>query len=149
MAPCGQTRAPVFLNGEPQLIAKLRVHLTSQQCWLREVEKRVEKLNMSFGEQITFFRERRFHCFRRRRHRRARATVHHAIKKCGQTVDHRKENEIERALAAVFDVQQIVHVRNADLAGEAWIDGTAFRAALVQLIARVVAPHEVPCRHTE
>ena len=52
-------------------------------------------------------------------------------------------------LLRVLAVKQIVHVRDAQLAGEAGIDAPALDAALVQLLAGVVAPDDVTVGHAE
>src|SRR5215813_3334313 len=62
--------------------------------------------------------------------------------RAGEAVDHREEDDVERLLG-VHAVQQIVDVRNAELAREARVDGSALRAFLVQLLARVVAIYDV------
>ena len=53
----------------------------------------------------------------------------------GQAVDHREEDDVERLLG-VHLVQQVVHVRDAELGREARVDGAALGAFLIQLLAR-------------
>ena len=60
------------------------------------------------------------------------------VQVAGQAIDHREEDDVERLLG-VHVVEQVVDVRNAQLGGEARVDGAALGAFLVQLLAGVIA----------
>ena len=60
----------------------------------------------------------------------------------GQAIDHREEDDVQRLLG-VHLVQQVMHVRNAQLRGEARVDGAALGAFLVQLLAGVIRVDDV------
>ena len=60
----------------------------------------------------------------------------------GQAVDHGEEDIVDRLLG-VHDIQQIMHVRNAELGGEAWIDGAALGAFLIELLAGEIRVDDV------
>ncbi len=65
-----------------------------------------------------------------------------------QIVDHREEDEVERLLLMVH-VEQVVHVRDADLGREAGVDGAALGAGLVHLLGSVVGVDEIFVRDAQ
>ena len=63
-------------------------------------------------------------------------------KRAGEAVDHREEDDVERLLGVRL-IEQVVDVRDAELAGEAGVDGAALGAFLVHLLAGVIAEDDV------
>ena len=66
----------------------------------------------------------------------------------GQRVDHREEDDVERLLRVRL-VEQVVHVRDAELRREAGVDRAALGALLVELLGGEVGVHEVLRRDPE
>ena len=95
-----------------------------------------------FREQVAFLGERGLHRFGRGRHGGAGAAGLHRVQLAGQAIDHREEDDVQRLLG-VHLVEQVVHVRNAQLGGEARVDGAALGAFLVQFLAGVIRVHDV------
>ena len=123
----------VLLGRQPQDVFELLKHLPLQEVGLGQVDEGVQEEDAFLGEQIAFLDERRFDRFRRGGHGGARAAGLRALQLAGQAVDHREEDDVERLLG-VHLVEQVVHVRNAELGGEARVDGAALGALFVQLL---------------
>ena len=118
------------------------VHLPLEQVGLGEIDEGIQEQDALFGEQVAFLGERRLHRFRRSRHGGAATAGLRLVQVAGEAIDHRKEDDVERLLGVHF-VQQVVHVRNAQLRGEARVDGAALGAFLVQLLAGEIRVDDV------
>ena len=79
--------------------------------------KRRTPLCVVLGEDVVLFRKRRLHGFWRRRDGWACVRSHNFHERRGQHVVHREKDDIERLLA-MFLLDQVINVRNADLRGE-------------------------------
>src|ERR1019366_2226517 len=66
----------------------------------------------------------------------------HVRERAGEAIDHREEDDVERFLS-VRAIEQVVDVRDAQLAGEAGVDGAALGAFLVHFFAGVIAEDDV------
>src|SRR5215471_20032970 len=65
-----------------------------------------------------------------------------------QNVVHREEDGVERLLAMLF-LNQVVDVRDADLRGEAGVDGAAAGSGAIEIGAGVVGINNIFGLHTE
>ena len=123
-------------------------HLAFEQLGLGGVHERIEVPHALLREQVAFLRECGLDGFRSGRHRGAGARAGGAVQVARQAVDHREEDVIERLLGVRAE-QQVVHVRDAELGGEARVDGAALGAFLVELLGGVFGKHDVLRLHAE
>ena len=112
------------------------------------VDERIQELDAHLLEEIAFLGERRLDGCGRGRHGGAGAMALRVDHVGRQIVDHREEDDVERLLLVVH-VEQVVHVRNADLRGEARIDGAALGAFLVELLGGVIGVDQVLGRNAQ
>ena len=110
--------ARVLFGREAEDVLELFVHLPLEHVGLREIDEGVEEAHALLLEQVAFLGERRFHRVRSSGHGGAGAAGLDVLQIAGQAIDHREEDDVERLLG-VHLVEQVVHVRNAELRGEA------------------------------
>ena len=106
--------------------------------------ERVQELDAHLLEEIAFLGEGRLGGRRRGRDGGAGAMALRVDHVRRQIVDHREEDDVERLLLVVH-VEQVVHVRDADLGREAGVDRAALGAGLVKLLGGVVGVDQVLC----
>src|ERR1035437_5030014 len=141
-AVAGRHGALVLLGAEAEDILEFLVHLAFEEVRLGEVDERVQETYAAFLEHVAFLDERGFDGGRRGGDGGTGSRGLHVRERAGEAIDHREEDDVERFLS-VRAIQQIVDVRDAQLAGEAGVDGAALGAFLVHLFAGVIAEDDV------
>src|ERR1019366_4109110 len=129
-AVAGRHGALVLLGAEAEDILEFLVHLAFEEVRLGEVDEGVQKTYAAFLEHVAFLDERGFDGGRRGGDGGTGARGLHMGERAGEAVDHREEDDVER-LFGVGAIEQVVDVRDAQLAGEAGVDGAALGAFLV------------------
>ena len=132
--------ARLFSSGdEAQDVLELLVHLAFEEVRLGEVDEGIQEPDALFLEQVAFLDERRLDGLRRGGDGRDRcgwpARAQSGLVR--QSIIGKKM--MSSGFLACTTIQQVVHVRDAELAGEAGVDGAALGAFLVQLLAGVIA----------
>ena len=112
------------------------------------IHKGIAEENVILLEDVTLFGERGLDGFGCGNNGRASAVRLHLAQVAGKVVNHGAEDNIERLLLVVH-VEQVVHVRNAYLGGEARIDGAALCAFFIELLAGVVGVDKVLRRNPQ
>ena len=138
----GLRGAVIFFGRKAEDVAEGVEHLALEQVGHAAIDERIEEFDAHFLEEIAFLGEGRLGGRGGGGDGGAGAMalrVHHVG---GQIVDHGEEDDVERLLLVVH-VEQVVHVRDADLRREAGIDRAALGAGLVQLLGGVVGVDQV------
>ena len=105
----------------------------SKQFGVGKVDERVQEDHALLLEEVALFGEGRLHGLRRGGHGGAGAVLRGVGDVAGEAIDNREEDVVERLLG-VSVVEQVMHVRDAQLRREAGIDGAALGAFLVKLL---------------
>ena len=136
--------ARLFSSGErPRMSLNSSNICRSKRSGLREVDEGVQEPDALLLEEIAFLDERRLHRLRRGRRRSGRYgwPARCAGRLVRQSIIGKKM--MSSGFFGVHHVEQVVHVRDAELRGEAGVDGAALGAFLVQLLAGVVGVDDV------
>ncbi len=126
--------AMIFFRRQAKDVLELFVHLALENIGVGEVDEGVDEADALLFEEIAFLGERSLDRRRRGGDGGAGTAGLQALEIAGEAVDHREEDDIERLLGVDL-VEQIVDVRDAELRGEAGIDGAALGAFFVQFFA--------------
>src|ERR1035437_5960625 len=112
--------ALVLFGAEAEDILEFLVHLPFEEVRLGEVDERVQETYAAFLEHVAFLDERGFDSGGRGGDGGTGSRGLHVRERAGEAIDHREEDDVERLLS-VRAIEQIVDVRDAQLAGEAGV----------------------------
>ena len=132
----------VLFPRQSQDVSKLIVELLCQKSRLAGIHKGIQEKDIILLKNIAFLSERRFDSLRRGRHRWAGTMGLGELEVAGKVVNHGAEDNVQRLLLVV-NIKQVMDVRDADLGGEARVNGAALGAFLVEAFIGVIGINEV------